>query len=505
MTTEYSRFSWRDTGRGTWVRDIDEPEAFYSAIARLWEASGRQFFYMTGHLSLKVAVPEDQSKSSVEDKFDAALSKAWLALRFDHPSIAAQVKFDPETGKHVKQYPVDSDGWIDQTFVRISTGQTGMEWANSDPPAPPLSTLNVVSPPSTDDTVVLRDLVLRSPHDIIDGIGTLILFDNYVSLASTAFEKGDAYEPPFLQDPRIFEKLSPPFRVAAAVPSELSERSKARLASIAESKANAPSNVELASLPYKKGALVPGVHKRVEITLPPEETSKVTTACKRMHVSVTHAFHAGLALALRDLQAKSDTARLVQHVGYLLRNERGCCLPPYNDHRHPTGVYHSTSAEKLVVEMTVPGRNDAPTKSTATNQKAEFDRIVRQMSDFYIAVRDDKEHYALVPHLFGQDSPPLPENGEHATAVPPPSDAPSASISSMGRIDNIIAQQRGAIQTYHPWVTGEELRSGLGLFLGGFRGELCLSAAYNDAWHSGDGVMEFLCRCLDIVKAGLGI
>ena len=502
MAVDYSRFKWRDTGRGTWVREIDEVEAFYSAIARLWEASGRQFFYMTGHLSLKVAVPDGQSKSSVEQKLDAALSKAWLALRFDHPSIAAQVKFDLASGKYLKEYPVDSKGWLDETFVQISTGQTGLEWANSDPPAPPISTLNVVSPPSTDDKVVLRDLVLRSPHDILDGIGTLIIFNNYIRLAATAFDKGDAYEPPSLQDPSIFERLSPPFRVAAAVPSELSEKSKERLASIAESKANPPSNADLVILPYKKGAMVPGVHKRVEITLSPEETSKVTAACKSMGVSVTHAFHAGLALALRDLQAKSENARLVQHVGYLLRNERACCLPPYNDHRHPTGVYHSTSAEKLVVEMKVPGTNDA---STTGEQKAEFDRIVKQMCGFYTAVRDDKEHYALVPHLFGQDSPPLPKNGEKATTVPPPSDAPSASISSMGRIDNIIAQQHGAIETYHPWVTGEELRSGLGLFLGSFRGELCLSAAYNDAWHSGDGVMEFLCRCLDIVKAGLEI
>ena len=75
----------------------------------------------------------------------------------------------------------------------------------------------------------------------------------------------------------------------------------------------------------------------------------------------------------------------------------------------------------------------------------------------------------------------------------------------MGRIDNMIAHRHGAIEVYNPWVTGEELRSGLGLFLGTFRGELCLSAAYNDAWHDADSVMGFLRRCVDIVLSGLGI
>lgn len=503
----YGRYEWRDTGRGTWVRDADEPETFYAAIARQWEASGRSFFHMTGHLSLKVAVPAGQTQESVGQKLDDALAKAWLALRFHHPAIAAQVNFHPgaddSVGNFVKEYPVDPSGWFEKTFIRHTDGQTGGGFANSDPPAPLLPTLNVLAPPSEDGTVVLRDLVFRSPHDIIDGIGTLLLFDNYGRLAAEAFEKGDAYGPPSLQDPAVIKNLSPPFRVAANIPPEKSEAIKQRLANIeAEAKADA-SNVEDAVLPYKKGALVPGVHKRVEITLPSEQTSKLTQACKKLGVSVTHVFHAALALTLRDLQEKASSPRPVQYVGYLLRNERERCAPPYNDHRHPTGVYHSISGEKLVLGMTVPGQGAG--LPNADEERTEFLRIVGQMRDFYTAVRDDREHYALAPYLWARGTPPLPRGGEKASTVPPPSESPSATISSMGRIDNVIAERHGAIEVYDPWVTGEELRSGLGLFLGTFRGELCLSAAYNDAWHDVDGVMGFIRRCVDIVYSGLGI
>jgi hypothetical protein len=81
----------------------------------------------------------------------------------------------------------------------------------------------------------------------------------------------------------------------------------------------------------------------------------------------------------------------------------------------------------------------------------------------------------------------------------------TVSISSTGRVDSIIAPDQGEIHVYNPWVTGEELSKGLGLFLGTYRGELCLSAAYNDAWHTEDEVLDFLQRCVDVVFDGLSV
>lgn len=48
-------------------------------------------------------------------------------------------------------------------------------------------------------------------------------------------------------------------------------------------------------------------------------------------------------------------------------------------------------------------------------------------------------------------------------------------------------------------MTGEELGTGLGLFLGTFRGEMELSAAFNEAWHTAEEVHGFLDRCERIV------
>jgi hypothetical protein len=75
----------------------------------------------------------------------------------------------------------------------------------------------------------------------------------------------------------------------------------------------------------------------------------------------------------------------------------------------------------------------------------------------------------------------------------------------MGKIDTVIQSTQGNIEVYDPWVTGEELGNGYGAFLGTFRGRLCLSAAYNDAWHNKEETLEFLGRCKDIVFMSLNV
>lgn len=75
----------------------------------------------------------------------------------------------------------------------------------------------------------------------------------------------------------------------------------------------------------------------------------------------------------------------------------------------------------------------------------------------------------------------------------------------MGRVEAIVTPEIKSISVRDPRVTGEELGNGLGLFLGTFRGELCLSAAYNDAWHTEGDVRGYLDCCKDVVFSGLGI
>lgn len=82
---------------------------------------------------------------------------------------------------------------------------------------------------------------------------------------------------------------------------------------------------------------------------------------------------------------------------------------------------------------------------------------------------------------------------------------PSVSIVNMELVDRIISPRYGAFKLYDPWVTGEELGTGLGVFLGTFKGRLSLNTAYNDAWHSKEEAVRFLVKCEEVRLDGFGL
>lgn len=235
---------------------------------------------------------------------------------------------------------------------------------------------------------------------------------------------------------------------------------------------------------------------------------RLTAACKAAGATVTHAFHAAIALTLRDLQERRLEERRVRYVGYILRNERGRCVPPYNSPKHAAALYHSVPQKSLTVDMTVPmqGEELSSEKSQEDSSREEFRRILDIMKEFYHSVQDDVDHYALAPYIWAAGIPNLPPIAEGRTLpVPPPAVLAPVTISSMGVVDKIITPNTGPFELHDPWVTGEELRSGLGLFLGTFRGQLCLSGAYNDAWHGKEKVLGYLNQCKEAVFRGFGI
>ncbi|EGS21702.1 uncharacterized protein CTHT_0035680 [Thermochaetoides thermophila DSM 1495] len=508
----HEKLKWHQTSPGLWQRGIDEVEEFYATMAALYEGSGRMFFAITGHVSIEVDVPSHMSVDESEKRLDAALSKAWICMRYDHPTIASRVSLHSKTHEWIKSYrkilaASDLEDWLRRTFIVLSNGQSGAEFANSDPPAPKDPTCFVLRQPSArgeaGNFIIRRDIVLRSPHDIIDGIGTLMLFSNFIARSSEAYSKGDSYPIPLL-DGSENANLSPSYRIAAFVPSVLTEAQERRIERIIAQRAAVKSDatVEILTVPFQHGALVPGRHQRSALTLSRDQTSSFLAACKVNGVTPTHVFHAAAAVALRDLQPRPEVTKRVRYISYILRNERSRCAEPFNSTRHPVALYHSVSGNSLVVDLDLRKAGDEPSDQ---DRKQEFYSVLKTIKAFYEGVRNDSDHYALVPKLWALSTPPLPVPSSHSFPVPLPNAHPSVSISSMGRSDTILTPKMGAFRVSNPWVTGEELGTGWGLFLSTFDGELCLSAAYNDAWHTRETVDDYLKRCRDIAFTCLGL
>ncbi|RAH43051.1 uncharacterized protein BO95DRAFT_215501 [Aspergillus brunneoviolaceus CBS 621.78] len=504
-------YAWTPTTTTRWERPLDEAEQFYTSLAKAHEATGRVFFAMTGAVTCSLPI-HGTDRAATERRMGDALRRAWLQLRYDHPTIAARVEYALHQGRCKKVYETFSDAytpadWLDETFRVVDAGVTGQEWCNSDPPVPDLPTLFLIkegSGPHESEGRVRATVVLRARHDIVDGVGTLMLFENLFRHAARAYETGPSgYTPPTFGGEWV--NLSPPLRVAAGIPARLSSEQEARMREILEFNAALKKEaVEIASVPFNRQASLPGRHQRVTITLSAETTARVLAACKAAALSITHAYHAAIALGVRDLQERQPATRVVRYLNYSLINERGHCAAPYSTVAHPAALYHSVSGRGLAVDLTVPASSDSVDPVSEETRSKEFMDTAGTIRDFYLDIRDDAEHINLVPSYWAMSTIPYPADGK-TPPVPPRNETPSVSISSMGILDRVIRPNQGIFELDDPWVTGEELGTGLGLFLGTWKGKLTLSGAYNDAFHDKEEVLGFLRRCNQSTLQGLGI
>jgi hypothetical protein len=348
---------------------------------------------------------------------------------------------------------------------------------------------------------VRRHLVLRAPHNIIDGIGTLLLFNNLLKHASEGYSSS---KPHALSWGEEYQNLSPSFREAEALPDAITPQQLERIENITLANADLRRGVPIMSVPFKNVDQMPGKHQRVSITVSASQTAAILSACRKISLSVTHAYHTAIAMAVRDAQPSEPATSLNRYINYCLINERSHCKRPYNTAAHAAAVYHSVSGAHLALDLTVP--STASPRSPA-DDKADFARLAPIVKQYYTSIREDTSHPPLVPHYFTMATPKDPRirdsTAENPAPLPANNASPSVSISSMGRVDDLIAAQHGALRVHDPWVTGEELGTGLGAFLGTFDGELHLSAAYNEAFHEKSEVEAFLARVQEIVVSVL--
>lgn len=390
---------------------------------------------------------------------------------------------------------------MDLSFKKIDNGRSGLEFCNDDPPINKYPTLYLIKPPQLpgemNESSVRRDVVLRSHHDIIDGIGTLMLLNNLFTHAALIYESDEFSPMPFGDE---FKNLSPSFRFAAGVPSTPSQAHRKRLQDIQAINAATLKNTEVMSVPMTSKTAPPANNLRAAITLTKAETKTVLEKSKLLGVSVTHTFHAGIVIALRDLQQRQSTKRTCKYVNYCLVNLRDYCKPPYNSSRHAASVYHSVSVESLIVEIEVPSKFASP--ESIENLKSEFKRIVFHIKNFYVAVPSDPEQVAMVPLCF---STKPSSYSEKVQDIPAPCETPTVSLSSLGVIDQIIQPKHGPFYLNDPWVTGDELSTGVGMFLGTWKGRSCLSANYNEAYHTEHEVISILESVKDAVFRALDV
>lgn len=530
---------WHAAGWYRAERAIDEAEQFYTNSAKLWEGIGHQYLAITSCVS--ISIPLEPRETQASAWFENIARSAWRKLREDHPAIAAPVVYDSKTKLCKKVYDVPLGGytcvedWVQATLKTIDKGQSGAEFANEDPPLGRYPTIYIVVPPSidqdSDKRLLRRDIVFRSPHDIIDGIGTLMLFNRLLENISKATSSPiGGFDPTWeyfdLRD------LTPPLRIAACVSPSPGLPQLQKLKAIQEANKAARTDAEVLSIPYKAGASMPLDSKRVSLYLSAKETYSIIAKCKECGATPTHAVHAAIALTVRDLQTRTSTKRKAKYISYALINLRQSLKeswsyldknppPPRN---YVVALYHGISASHLVVDLTVPSCSTP--LPTPQESRDEFLQALSQVKIFYHNAKVDDDYLHAVPSLFRELTPPYSES---LCEVPAPNPSPSVSLSSLGVVDKIIRRnykgrsvpaffEDGNCNTVgevrdgfrdifvdDAWVMGSEYGTGLGLFLKTFQGRMEVSAAYNEAFHDEEEVRGFLKDVKKWVFKGLGV
>lgn len=503
MNANFSRnLDWKEVSPGRWERDLDEAEQFYTSLVNTYGGSGRTFFAMTGHLSLSVAVPEDTSHQTMEQRVIKVLQRVWLALRYDHPTIASWVEYDHSQKKCRKVYEtlpgreleIERNNWLNTTFSIISDARPGHEWCSDAPPVPLLLTIFLLKTPSSNinGRVLNLELVLRSHHDIIDGIGTLHLFNNLLSHTASTFSQGSSSKLPTFGSE--WTNLSPLLRIAANIAYHLTQDQTTRYEQIIAHSASLHQHAKINSVPFQRGPTLPGKRQRVARTLSPNHSSlALLQACRTQGITVTHAYHAATAMCMRDRQPRGPTTTPARTARYIINyrpaNPRAHRTPPLDAPAvHPSPC----SGRRLAV---------AARPADGADRRDEFGDVARRVRGLCVAVRNGPGRLPpAAPLCWALETLPWPEEGGGAGGVPL-----SVSISRVGVVDRVVFSTPGPVELGDPWAMGEELGSGLELCLGTWRGELSLSAAYNDAWLEKGDVLKFLQDCEDTVFNGLGV
>ena len=502
---------WREASPGRYERDLDEVELFYATLAKLYEGTGHSFFAITGYLEVLLDLSPSEDLADIEQRVENAFRAAWRRLCSDHPTIASFVEYDRSTKtcrKVYERFKSDDQSkgepeWLESSFKTIDNNQSGLEFANADPPIQQHATLYLIKPPvraeASSSRYIRRDVVFRCPHVTIDGIGTLMLLDNLMAHTAKAYKLQEASSN-ISPEPET-SKLSPPLRIAASIPSNASPIQLDRLSETNAAESALRKDVELLSIPFNRDAILPRESRRVAIHLGKKEARGLSERCKALGISVTHAFHAGIVLALRNIAERRDRERNARYVNYCLVNLRQQCRPPCGSSRHAVSVYHSVPGNSLAIDVTIPAKGSPSPRESRSSD--DFHSIVAQVKGYYLGVKSDLEFVAMTPLVFKGFTLPYPE--ELHCKVPPPNQSPSVSISSMGVIDNLMRLEHSPFTINAPWVTGNEYGTGVGVFLGSWRGEMSLSATFNVAFHEEAKILEFLNDTKNVVSVGLGI
>jgi hypothetical protein len=333
-------------------------------------------------------------------------------------------------------------------------------------------------------------VLFRCRHATVDGVGSFKVLNYLLQFAAQAWDSVSKL-PPILFGSE-WTRLSPPLELAAQIPQTPSERQMVDFGVILQRLVKEIGELELIGIPARKQGPRPLRSQYAAIKLSGEDTDRVLKTCKRFGVTATHVFHTAIGIALWQLQESGADERVVRYLAFSLIDLRHLCHESGRPDPHPAAIHHAGSVNQLLLDFKVPAEPD----SSRTLPKAELLKYVLNTKEFYKSTTIDEDFLASIPYKFKTLTPPYPRT---TPAIPEASPWRKVSLSSVGRMENLVKDRHGALSVYEPWSVGTEYTTSLGTYLGTFRGELRYWSAYNEAFFDEKEALDFLDRVKTVV------
>lgn len=458
--------TWKKTDeKGVFSRPLGENETYIKMVGDAGLPLNREHWAIN---STAMIVP---TGSFVSEDLVPRFQRAWAHLRFQHPSLAAEVAPD---GKNLV-YTVPADGaalddWVSRTFSVAADANSSADVIPTFQPTDSYAKL-VYIPRS-------GELLGHTTHWRTDGLGVILLLDAFLSLASQ----------PSLADPASLAwgsevgRLAIAVEDAAAMPQESTAELRERGAALVGTFAHTVGAVGIPCL--GDAATLPAGTRSAALALDAATTGRVVEACKARGVSVTAAVHASVAGANYAL-AGSDPDRAARHYTSTVRFAlRPYLPPPHSTPASAAGLYTTGWMKRVEAASTWSER--------LQDYQGEYRKgITRDFLDSH------REYAAQLGDLIRN----LPK-GEGD----PPSDV---DISSIGIAEKLIQRSYGTPEAgfeVKAVSIGVEILSRQAVtFVWTFRDQLNFSVAYNESFHSADQMSQFVNEVRTQLLSGLGL
>ncbi|KAJ5182876.1 hypothetical protein N7492_000492 [Penicillium capsulatum] len=411
------KMSWQQVSPTRYERDFDSLERFYRVIADLGAPLNKEHYLLSCVVRLKALPPPEK------------VQQAWKALRHLYPQVAAVANEDGTRFVYTVPSPEDVERWANETFLVEPSESTANDLYSKLPPSPVFKLYYL---PGT------RELLFRTPHWRIDGIG-MLYFQN-------AFLRILANGPPasIIFDGSEATRLTPSLDEAASVPAQvtpaINDAADAELSAV--STGSAP--VSIATEPNA----LPTTTRRIITSFSPETSQRIIASCKARGITVTTAAHAALVTAmLPHAQHNFDPSTRGRgggrYMGFNAIDLRKYLPAPWNGPDAAVSIYHTG----IPCSVELDDHHDFNSLTTTLGERYKRNLAREEPRNLFLFLG---EYVRKVLGLLGA----APENPLHAPA--------HAELSSFGVIDDYISEAYGdapdgdaRFEVEHWWVAVE--------------------------------------------------